>query len=79
VSRVRRPPGSRGRAKLEQYAQVGMVGGSPHPTLISAAQPTSPGLIGAMPEGGAQAIASRGMVPSDNDLLDHAAMESGTD
>ena len=31
-----------------------------------------------MPEGGAEAIASRGKVPRD-ELLDRAAMESGTD
>jgi argininosuccinate synthase len=31
-----------------------------------------------MPEGGAEAIASRGEV-SGNELLDHVAMESGTD
>src|SRR5919199_296740 len=67
------------RAKLEQYAALGMVG-SPHPALI-----------GAMPEGGAEAIASRGPggrsgpvgwgngAPGGDELLDHAAMESGTD
>jgi argininosuccinate synthase len=66
------------RAKLEQYAGLGMVG-SAHPTLIGAAQAASTGLIGAMPEGGAEAIASRGRVPGDDELLDHAAMESGTD
>jgi argininosuccinate synthase len=32
-----------------------------------------------MPEGGARAIASRGKVPGDDELLDHAAMEAGTD
>ena len=37
------------------------------------------GLIGAMPEGGAEVIASRGNVSGDDELLDHAAMESGTD
>jgi argininosuccinate synthase len=66
------------RAKLEQYAGLGMVG-SPHPTLIGAAQAVPAGLIGAMPEGGAEAIASGGTVPGDEELLDHAAMESGTD
>ena len=50
------------RAKLEQYAGLGMVG-SPHPALTGAAQAASTGLIGAMPEGGAEAIASRGKVP----------------
>ncbi len=66
------------RAKLEQYAGLGMVGRS-HPTLIGAAQAASTGLIGAMPAGGAEAIASRGRVPDDAALLDRAAMESGTD
>jgi argininosuccinate synthase len=33
-----------------------------------------------MPEGGAEAIASRGEAPAhDDELLDHAAIESGTD
>ena len=67
------------RARLEQYAQLGIVGGSPHPRLIGAASPASTGLIGAMPEGGAEVIASRGKVPDADELLDHAAMESGND
>ena len=71
------------RAKLEQYARLGMIGSS-HPTLIGAEQAASAGLIGAMPEGGAKAIAARGEVasrevPADDELLDHAAMEFGTD
>jgi argininosuccinate synthase len=66
------------RAKLEQYAGLGMVG-SEHPTLIGAAQAASTGLIGAMPEGGAEVIASRGTVVTDDVLLDHAAMEAGND
>ena len=65
------------RAKLEQYAGLGMVG-SGQPMLIGAAQAASTGLIGAMSQGGAQAIASRGTAPHD-DLLDRAAIESGTD
>ncbi|GAB4003986.1 argininosuccinate synthase [Glycomyces albus] len=65
------------RARLEQYAGIGMVG-SGHPTMIGAAQAASTGLIGAMDEGGASAIASRGQAPSE-DWLDHAAMESGND
>jgi argininosuccinate synthase len=65
------------RAKLEQYASLGMVGGT-HPKLIGAAQAASTGLIGAMAEGGAQAIASRGKT-DDAELLDSAAMEFGTD
>ena len=67
------------RAKLEQYAEVGMIG-SPHPNPIGAAQAASTGLIGAMPAGGAAAIAARGSGDTDADLLlDRAAMESGTD
>ncbi|NKY97020.1 argininosuccinate synthase [Nocardiopsis alborubida] len=66
------------RAKLEEYSRVGMVGTS-HPTSIGAAQAASTGLIGAMPEGGAEAIASRGQASESDDLLDHAAMESGND
>ncbi len=66
------------RAKLEQYAGLAMVG-SPHPMLVGAAQVASTGLIGAMPEGGAEAIASRGTAAEEDVLLDHAAMEAGTD
>jgi argininosuccinate synthase len=66
------------RAKLEQYAGLGMIGSS-HPTPIGVDQAASTGLIGAMPAGGAEAIASQGRVPADEELLDHAAMESGTD
>lgn len=66
------------RAKLEQYAGLGIVGNT-HATLIGAAQAASTGLIGAMPQGGAQAIASRGRVDADEQMLDRAAMESGTD
>ena len=53
--------------------------GSSHPKLIGAAQAASTGLIGAMPEGGAQVIASRGEVSPDDEFLDRAAMEMGTD
>jgi argininosuccinate synthase len=66
------------RAKLEQYAGLGMVGSS-HPASISAAQAASTALIGTMLEGGAEAIASRGKSSGGDELLDHAAMESGTD
>jgi argininosuccinate synthase len=66
------------RAKLEQYAGMAMVG-SPHPMLVGAAQVASTALVGEMPEGGAQAIASRGTVSQGDALLDHAAMEAGTD
>ena len=67
------------RAKLEQYAGLGMVG-SPHPSLTSAgtASAAPDALIGELPEGGAEAIASRGKPPAD-ELLNHAAIESGTD
>ena len=65
------------RARLEQYAGLGLIG-SQHPALAGAAHADPAGLIGAMREGGAEAIASRGSVPAD-ELLDHAAMESGTD
>ncbi|MGK5685201.1 argininosuccinate synthase [Actinoplanes sp. URMC 104] len=54
------------RAKLEQYARLGMVG-------------APSGLVGALPAGGAEEIASRGAVPAEDELLDQAAMESGTD
>ncbi|MFC7219363.1 argininosuccinate synthase [Streptomyces polyrhachis] len=66
------------RARLEQYAGLGMVG-SGHPALIGAAQAASTGLIGAMDTGGAEAIASRGEAPSEELMLDRAAMEAGTD
>jgi argininosuccinate synthase len=70
------------RAKLEQYAGLGILGG-PHPagpgtTAAGTAAAAPAALIGALPQGGAQAIASRGTAPGD-ELLDHAAMESGTD
>ncbi|MBB5081599.1 argininosuccinate synthase [Nonomuraea endophytica] len=66
------------RAKLEQYARLGMVG-SAHPTLIGVTQTAASGLIGAMPEGGADVIAARPEGPDADELLDHAAMEVGTD
>ncbi|WP_328991511.1 argininosuccinate synthase [Kribbella sp. NBC_01245] len=56
------------RAKLEEYAGLGLIG---------AAQSE---LIGATPTGGAEAIASRGPAPAEDDeALDRAAMEFGTD
>ncbi|WP_442811491.1 MULTISPECIES: hypothetical protein [unclassified Streptosporangium] len=57
-------------------AGLGMVG-TPHPALIGAARTTS--LIAVLPEGGAEAIASREKSPDHDELLDHAAMEFGTD
>jgi argininosuccinate synthase len=65
------------RAKLEQYAGLGLIGSAN--TAIGAAQAAATGLIGTMPEGGAEAIASRGEVSDDDQMLDRAAMESGTD
>ena len=65
------------RAKLEQYAGLGVLGG-PHPAGACTAAAAPAALIGALPQGGAQAIASRGTAPGD-ELLDHAAIESGTD
>jgi len=64
------------RAKLEQYAGLGMVGAA-HAQLIGTTSRTE--LVGEMPSGGAQFIASRGEVDKDDELLDRAAMESGTD
>ena len=46
---------------------------------IGAAQAASTGLIDASVQGGAEAIASRGQVSEHDELLDRAAMESGTD
>jgi argininosuccinate synthase len=68
------------RAKLEQYAGLGLIG-TANPA-IGAAQAAATGLIGSMPrmpEGGAQAIASRGEVSAEDEALDRAAMEFGTD
>jgi argininosuccinate synthase len=67
------------RAKLEQYAGLGMFGGG-REALNGAGQgvPSPAELIGAMPTGGAEAIASAGQIP-DDELLDRVAMESGTD
>ena len=64
------------RAKLEQYTRLGIVGGGP---ASIGAQPTSTELIGAMPMGGAEAIAASPTPPADDEWLDRAAMESGTD
>jgi argininosuccinate synthase len=66
------------RARLEQYARIGMVGGSVQ-AAIGAAQAASTGLIDASIQGGAETIASRGQVSDHDELLDRAAMESGTD
>src|SRR6204780_1088318 len=56
------------RAKLEQYAGLGMFGGG-HPALGGLGQAGPAGLIGAMPAGGAGPIASRGEVTGDDELL----------
>src|SRR5579875_3496490 len=54
------------RARLEQYSALGMFGGP------------STQLIGALPAGGAEAIAAGG-ITGDGELLDRAALEAGTD
>jgi argininosuccinate synthase len=59
------------RAKLEQYAILGLIG-------------SSAALIGPLRSGGASAIAAGGQsldttALPDEELLDRAAMESGTD
>lgn len=64
------------RAKLEQYAGLGLLGGA-HPDLTGIPEAAPVGLVDAAP-GGAEAIASRGEVPG-GELLDQAALESGTD
>ncbi|GAA3196687.1 argininosuccinate synthase [Actinocorallia longicatena] len=64
------------RAKLELYAGLGLIG-TPHQALVPAARAS--GLIDVLPEGGSEAIASRGKSPDHDELLDHAAMEFGTD
>ena len=66
------------RAKLEQYAGLGLVG-SQHSALIGALPAGPTELIGAMPEGGAEAIASRGSVSVEGELLDRAAIDAGND
>jgi argininosuccinate synthase len=65
------------RAKLELFAGLGMVG-TRHAALVAATQVEPTKLIGSMPEGGAEVIASRGEV-ADDELLDHAALEAGND
>ena len=67
------------RAKLEQYAGLGLVGGQ-QSTLIGTTPAGPTELIGAMPEGGAEVIASRGVVvPGEGELLDRAAIDAGND
>jgi len=51
----------------------------PHPALVGAAPVTASKLIGTLPAGGAEAIASGGGTGAGDELLDSAAMESGTD
>jgi argininosuccinate synthase len=53
--------------------------GTPHPASVGAAQAASTGLIGALPEGGADAIAALDGAADAEEMLDRAAMESGTD
>ena len=64
------------RAQPEPAAAGPGMLGRAHPALAGSG-PT--GLVDALPEGGAEAIASRGRIPGDDELLDRAAMESGTD
>lgn len=82
------------RAKLEQYSALGMVGtaqaaltgtqyttgavGALEPAKVGEVQLGPTGLIGAMTEGGADAIATVDPVPDDA-LLDRAALEAGND
>jgi argininosuccinate synthase len=66
------------RARLEHYAGLGMIG-SAAAVPDGAAQAASSLLTGTMPEGGAEAIASRGKRSGADAMLDRAAMESGTD
>src|SRR5690606_5960923 len=66
------------RTRLEQYAGLGMVG-TGQSALLQAPPAPPTELIGDMPEGGAEAIASRGDVADDDEALDRAAMEFGTD
>ncbi|MCP2338645.1 argininosuccinate synthase [Actinomadura rupiterrae] len=66
------------RARLEQYAGIGVVGAG-HPAALHAGVGAGTALIGPMDEGGADAIASRGTAPGGEELLDSAAMEFGTD
>ncbi len=54
------------RAKLEQYAAIGMLG-------------SHADLVGDLEAGGADAIASRGEASEEDQMLDRAAMEVGTD
>ncbi|MFF3443224.1 hypothetical protein [Streptosporangium sp. NPDC002721] len=61
---------------VDPAAGLGMAG-APRPALIGATGMTS--LIAVLPEGGAEAIASRGRGPGHDEPLDHAAMELGTD
>jgi argininosuccinate synthase len=60
-----------------------MFGGAGHAPLIGPESATPGELIGAMPQGGAEAIASAGLGGAgqnrDDELLDRAAMEAGTD
>jgi argininosuccinate synthase len=68
------------RAKLEQYAALGLVG-TAHVALTGAGQSVAPTeLIGVMAEGGAEAITENANPSAaDDTLLDRAALESGTD
>jgi argininosuccinate synthase len=66
------------RAKLEQYASLGMFGGGQPALAGGRAGGAADSLIGEMTSGGSESIASAGG-SSDDEALDRAAMESGTD
>jgi argininosuccinate synthase len=68
-------------AKLEAYAGLGVIG-KPHPGLTiqsQAVQSATAALIGAPDAGGAAEIATGEASTQGDELLDHAAVESGTD
>jgi argininosuccinate synthase len=68
------------RSRLEQYAGLGLIGeAGQQPAGAIAAQGAPAGLIGELTAGGAEAIASSGKAPADEELLDSVALESGTD
>jgi argininosuccinate synthase len=66
------------RARLEQYAALGIVGRS-SAALVAVVPAPRTGLIGVLSEGGADAIAARGQPADDGEMLDRAAIETGTD
>ncbi|MBB5867519.1 argininosuccinate synthase [Allocatelliglobosispora scoriae] len=68
------------RAKLELYARIGIVGSRQHAELTAVPnERPAAALIGALPEGGAEAITDRTVAADDEGMLGISAMESGTD